>query len=136
MTTINWDPSTRTLRQFAAAGCIFIAGLATIGLVRGGGLAAAVLPVTLAVGLGVSGWIRPAVLRLPYVLLTLAVSPIGTVASHVILLALFFGVITPLGLMARILRPDPLGACWDRRVQTYWQIRARPRDPSSYLRQA
>jgi hypothetical protein len=136
MTGITWDPSIRTLRHFAAVGGIFLAGVAAFNLARGRGWTGIVVLVVLAVSLGVIGCVRPKVLRLPYVLVTLVVSPIGTVASLVILVVLFYGVITPLGLMARLVRPDPLGSPWGRGVQSYWNIRPRPRGPSSYLRQA
>jgi hypothetical protein len=136
MITWNWDPSRRTLRQFAFVGAVFLTGLAAATHLRGGGWATGVALVALVAGLCVAGWIRPEVLRLPYVLLTFAVFPIGIAMSHLILLGFFFGVITPLGVLARVARPDPLGRRRDCRAPSYWQRRRRPQDPSSYLRQA
>jgi saxitoxin biosynthesis operon SxtJ-like protein len=136
MIAMNWDPSRRVLRQFAGVGAVFLAGAATVAHLRGRGSETVVALAALAIALGVTAWLRPRRLRLPYVLLSLLAFPIGTAISHVILLVLFYGVMTPLGMIARLIRPDPLGIRRDRQVQSYWQARSRPRDPQAYLRQA
>jgi hypothetical protein len=56
--------------------------------------------------------------------------------SHLILLGFYFLEITPLGVLARVARPDPLGLRRDGRAPSYWQRRRRPQNAASYLRQA
>ena len=51
---------------------------------------------------------------------------LGFVVSHVILTLFFFLVITPVGLVARLLGKDFLSLKLDRETQTYW-IPRRPR---------
>jgi hypothetical protein len=136
MITVDWDPSQRTLRQFAAVGGAVLAALATATHLRGGAPVVTVACALVALALAATGWARPGALRLPYVLLTYAVLPIGTLVSHLILLVLFYGVITPLGFLARLVRRDPLATRWERGARTYWRERRGARDPSSYLRQA
>ena len=136
MMSLNWDPTRSVLRQFAALGFLVLAAMAATGHYRGGSPTRVALLAAAAVALALAGWLRPAMLRLPYVLLTLAVRPLGIVMSHVILLILFYGIITPLGLVARLFSRDPLALRWDDRVRSYWRDRPPPRGPSSYLRQA
>lgn len=136
MNMVNWDPSVRILRQFAVAMSAFLVAMATVAHAHGANWATVGVVATLCVGIGVTAWVRPEVLRVPYVLMTLATHPIGTVLSHAILLMLFFVVITPLGLLARVVRRDPLNVRWDPSARSYWRSRPHRRDPSSYLRQA
>lgn len=136
MITLDWNPSARTLRQFAAVAFLFLAGTAVLAHLRGDGWPAWALPLGLSLAVGLVGYRRPEALRLVFVLLSLAVYPIGVVMSHLILLVLFFGVITPLGALARIARPDPLSLRRGRPPGSYWHDRRRPLDKASYLRQA
>lgn len=134
MIKFDWNPSARTLRQFALAATILLAALALSAHARGRSELSVGLLAALATATAAAGVVRPRALRLPFVLLTLAAFPIGAVLSQVALVVLFFGVITPLGLVARAIRPDWMRP--DRRAEGYWQARRRPRDPASYLRQA
>lgn len=136
MISLNWDPTRSVLRQFAALGFLVLAAMAATGYHRGGSPTRVALLAAAAVALALAGWLRPTMLRLPYVLLTLAVRPIGVLMSHLILLILFYGIITPLGLVARLFSRDPLALRWDDRVRSYWRDHPPPRGPSSYLRQA
>ena len=136
MIAINWDPSRRVLRQFAAVGFVFLVGAASVAHLRGRSAGTVATLAGLAILLALAGWLRPASVRLPYVLLSLAAYPIGMVVSHLILLLVFYAVMTPLGFLARLARPDPLGLRADRKSQSYWLRRSPPRGPETYLRQA
>jgi hypothetical protein len=134
MIAFNWNPSARTLRQFAAVAAVLLIAWAMSAHARGRSDVGVGVLVGLAVATAAAGVVRPRALRLPYVLLTLAAYPIGALVSQLTLLILFYGVITPLGLVARLLGSDWLGT--RRRAEGYWRARSRPRDPASYLRQA
>ncbi len=136
MIGIDWNPSARTLRQFAAVAFLFLAGAAGLAYLRGRGGPAWAVPLGLSVAVGLVGSLRPEALRLVFVLLSLAVYPIGALVSHLVLLVLFFGVITPLGGLGRIARQDPLRLSRGKPPQSYWHERRRPLDKASYLRQA
>ena len=61
---------------------------------------------------------------------------LGFVMAHVILTLLFFAMIAPIGLIARLFGKDFLGLKLDRGVGTYWISRERkPRSPAEYERQ-
>jgi hypothetical protein len=136
MTALDWDPSPRTLRQFGVIALAVLAGMAAVAHLRGRGELAQWLPLALAAVAGLLALARPTALRLVYVLLSLAVFPIGLAASHVILLVVFYGVITPLGALSRLARSDLLSLRSDPTARTFWRERRRPRDKASYLRQA
>jgi hypothetical protein len=45
---------------------------------------------------------------------------IGKIVSSVILSIIFYLVVTPVGLIIRFLRKDPLDRKWDKQTDTYW----------------
>jgi hypothetical protein len=46
--------------------------------------------------------------------------PIGWVISHLILLATYYLVFTPVGLLMRLVGYDPLNRRFDRAAKSYW----------------
>jgi Saxitoxin biosynthesis operon protein SxtJ len=67
-------------------------------------------------------------IRRPFFDLWMAIAyPIGWVVSHVIIALVFYLLITPIGLMMRLLRRDPMNRAFDRSATTYWV----PHDPST-----
>ena len=77
-----------------------------------------------------------AFLGLIYVLLALVTRPIGWALSHLIIAVLFYALITPLGLLRRLLGRDPLALRAAPGADSYWAQRPPPDDGSSYLRQS
>ncbi len=131
---IPLKPSTKTLREFAVLWVLFFGGIALWrGFVRHEETTSLVFGV-LAVTVGPVGVIWPGVMRPIFVTWMVAVFPIGWVVSRLLIGILFFGVITPVGLLFRIKRRDVLGL---RRRQgtSYWQPKPPPGDVSSYFRQ-
>ena len=144
MIEINLRPDPKTLRQFgfiAIAGFGFVAAIAHFeGLVFALGLGAA-KPyvvntfVALAAYSGVFSLIYPKANLPVYLGLTIASYPIGFVLSHLIMGTLFFGMITPVGIIMRIIGRDPLERTIDREAESYW-VDCRPaREKESYFRQ-
>lgn len=69
----------------------------------------------------------PRLRRPVYVGMSLAVYPIGWVLSHVILLAVFMLVVTPIALLLRALGQDPMQRRFDPSMPSYW-VPHRPAD--------
>jgi hypothetical protein len=65
-----------------------------------------------------------------------AVMPIGWLVSHLVLGAIFYGLITPIGAATRLLGRDRLERRFDASADSYWVERTPVRDPSQYLRQS
>ncbi|TAL02048.1 MAG: hypothetical protein EPO07_07705 [Verrucomicrobia bacterium] len=84
----------------------------------------------------VFGVVAPRLLKWIYLAwMTLAIV-LGFVVSHVLLTLLFFLVITPVGLVARLSGKDFLSLKLDRAAKSYWIPRSRtPKRPEDYERQ-
>jgi hypothetical protein len=133
---LNLSPTRRQLRQFAA---IWLPALAIMGawIAWRNGVSLDLLAWPIA---GVSvfcciGLAAPEVVRPIFVALTFATFPIGWTAGHLLLAILFYGVMTPIGLIMRLCRSDPMQRGWDRNAATYWQTRDSSDDVESHFRQ-
>ena len=144
MIDINLKPDQKILKQF---GLISVAGFTMLGgLVfwRSGlfglGFGAAAKPVAYSLwGIaGLSGLFSLVAPRanLPlYVGLTVLTYPIGYVVSHVIMGFIFFGMLTPLALIFRLIGRDVLHRRFDRSSKSYWGDRKPAKDAERYFRQ-
>ena len=79
--------------------------------------------------------LAPQANRALYVGLAIAAYPIGLVVSYAIMGLLFYGMITPFGLVFRIVRRDSLKRRYDPQAQSYWVDARAPRAPERYFRQ-
>jgi len=120
MIEIDRHPSSRTLRQFAG---LFVAAFGFVGLVvlRKTGLWEAALAIwAVALIVGATGLIRPRAIRLVWIFLIYLAFPIGWVVSHLLLAVVLYLVFTPIGLLLRLLRRDPLERRFDPAAESYW----------------
>jgi ABC-type uncharacterized transport system permease subunit len=134
MIALNWKPTPRELRQFAAIFMVFFAIVGGLVLRRTGSLPAAALIWVPAALIGVAGLAIPAVIRPVFIGMSIAAYPIGWVVSHVLMFAIWYLVVTPIGLAMRASGRDPLARAFDRTAMTYW-VRRREARPERYLRQ-
>lgn len=132
---INRNPSRRDLAWFGAV--LFVFFLA-IGGVIGRALGSEVVRNALW-GVGsvlallyyaVPAWRRPMFVGWMY-----AAYPVGLVVSHVLLGLVYFGVVTPIGLLMRVVGHDPMTRRFDRSAATYWVEREQVSDVKRYFRQ-
>lgn len=132
---IQFNPTPKVLRQFAAAWLVFLLAWAAYqGLARDHQTAALVLS-ALAIVVGGVGLIWPTVVRWIYVGSTLLAFPVGWVVSQLMLAVMFYVVITPLALFFRLrgrdlLRREPPGNC-----ESCWTPKSLPNDVRRYFRQ-
>lgn len=66
----------------------------------------------------------------------LAAMPIGWTLSNALLMAVFYGVVTPVGLVMRAIGRDPMAQRFDEAAASYWVEHRPPADPKRYLRQS
>jgi hypothetical protein len=127
---LDWSPPRQQLRHF---GWLLALALALVSIRVGGGPAALTLEALAAAAFTV-GTVWPAALRGPYLALALLTAPVGWVASRLLLVAVYYALLTPLALAFRLLGRDPLRRRFDPQATTYWQ--PRPAAPDRrYLRQ-
>ena len=90
----------------------------------------------IAVVVPVVGWAVPSFMRVVYVGLSYLAWPIGFVVSHVLLGAVYYLLVTPIGLIMRAAGYDPMHRRFDPEAPSYWIERdGGDRDPRSYFRQ-
>ncbi|MBJ18095.1 MAG: hypothetical protein GY910_24730 [bacterium] len=145
MIKIDWRPDARTLRQFGFIALFGFSCLAAIAwvevLVFSGGWLGESRPIVagafvLLAGISTLFSLVAPRANLPiYVGLTILAYPIGFVLSYLIMGLLFFGMITPLGLVFRLIGKDPLNRCFESDRQSYWSDPRPRRGKESYFRQ-
>lgn len=139
------QPDRRMLRQFAWA-CLFVLPLAALFVTwkwelpwtvfwigAGAGLLLALVELVL-VDVLAAYVLEKVLVRPVFQGLTLLAFPIGFVLSHVLIAAIYYLVITPIGLVFRLIGRDALGRRIDRTLPTYWHDRGAPRPASSYFK--
>ena len=141
---INFNPDTKTLRQFGVIALVGFGILAALAyyekLIFSFGLGDARMPlVTTFVALGaisaLFSLVAPRANRVLYVGLTLLAFPIGFVLSYVIMGTLFFLIIGPIAVLFRVLGRDPMHRGYERSAPTYWLEAPPARDKESYFHQ-
>ena len=132
---INHHPAAAQLRVFSIA-FLFVFGAIGVRFARHDLLMAARVLWGAALMVGAVGLIVPRAVRLLYVGLSYATFPVGWTVSHAVLGVLYFGVLTPLGLIVRLCGHDALKRKFDRRAATYWTARPQARPAESYFRQS
>lgn len=130
-------PDDRQLRQFAIALVVVVTAAVVVRWSRTGSLSSSLRT------LGIAGWligaigtIAPRRIEWLFVAATAVTRPIGRIVSELMLVALYFGIITPMALLARAIGRDRLHRRFEREARTYWTPRRQSVDPSRYFRQS
>jgi ABC-type uncharacterized transport system permease subunit len=134
MMEINKNPSAKELMWFGLLLFIFSGGVGAW-LYFGGSPFAGQLVWGIGGGLGVVFFAVPPLRRYIYLGWLYAAFPIGYVVSHVIMGVIYFGVVTPVGLIMRALGKDPMTRTYDKAAKSYWIPHATDRDPKRYFKQ-
>ena len=132
---VTAPPTDRMLRQFAAIGAIVLAALAVWQLRSSGSLMLVSSYAIAAVLVGGLGVARPRWLAPIFTLWMIAAFPLAWLVSTIVLAAIFFGLLTPLGLVFRLMGRDPLDRTWPGRQDSYWQEKPAADKTERYLRQ-
>ena len=128
---VKWHPDTRELRRFAVAMLIGFSVLGSLAAWRASGVSTgAIVLWSLGVFLAIAAFV-PQLNRVAYLAVYLPTSIIGYFVSHVILALMFFFVITPLGLILRLLGKDFL----QQQRQKQWRPVRDVKSEDSYYRQ-
>jgi len=134
---INWNPEKTELRKFGLIAVIF---LGTAGLILKFVIGAGT---TWAVGVALAGLlifiitlISAKAAKIIYLAMTLAAFPIGFVVSIVLMGTFYFLILTPVGLVFKLIGRDPLVRKFEPDSSTYWIPRKHTEDPERYFHQS
>lgn len=131
---IDHDPSQRQLATFGVIWFGFFALVGLGALLRGAtGFAPAVWAV--AVVVPALGWMSPPFLRIVYLGMSYLAFPVGFVLSYLILVSVYYLVLTPIGLLLRMVGHDPLQRRFDAGAPSYWVKRKQDESLRRYFRQ-
>ncbi|MCA9124877.1 MAG: hypothetical protein H6822_09205 [Planctomycetaceae bacterium] len=132
---INWNPSRKELRAFSLLLIGFGAIVATVLLKRLESHTPALATLLVTGVIGLIGVVIPTAIRPLYVVWMALAFPIGWTVSHLMMLAVFYLVLTPIGLLMRLCGRDPMQRRLDRSAKSYWLARTPRGDTKSYFRQ-
>lgn len=133
---VDWRPPRRQLRQFALLFVLFAGVLGTLSWL--GDRPAWVAPAFFALGgaVGVLGLVAPAAVRPVWIAMMALALPIGFVVSTVLMVVIFFLILTPIGLAMRLAGYDPMRRGEDAAARdTFWIERPPAVDVRRYFRQ-
>jgi hypothetical protein len=136
MIKVDWNPAAKQLRVFAIA-CAVFGGLLGAWLLwrHGASLATAGIAWGIGGAAGLLGLSCPPAIRPLYVVLSAITLPIGFALSTVILFVLYFFLLTPIGLVMRLVGHDPMKREFDPAAKSYWTPREPAKDVKGYFRQ-
>lgn len=77
----------------------------------------------------------PPMRRPTYIAWMYAVYPIGFVVSHILLGLVYYGIVTPTGLLLRLAGRDPMTRRFDKGSASYWVEHDPHHEPQRYFRQ-
>lgn len=132
---VKTAPSRKVLRQFAAIWLVLFLGLAAQNQFLKSRPTSAVVCAITALVVGLPGLVWPSAIRWIYSGAMVLAFPIGWAVSNMLLAAMYFGVITPIGLVLRWSGRDELGLLPAPDRQSFWEAKPTPRDVTSYFRQ-
>ncbi|MFM7818592.1 MAG: SxtJ family membrane protein [Verrucomicrobiota bacterium] len=132
---VKAEPSRKVLRQFAGIWLVLFLGLAAQNQFMKSRPIAALAWAVVALVVGLPGLLRPALVRWIYSGSMVLAFPIGWCVSNFLLATMYFGVVTPIGLVRRWLGRDELGLRPAPGHQSFWDPKPAPCDVSSYFRQ-
>lgn len=133
---INWHPKRKELRNFAIIALIASLLIASLFYVlKGVRIQWAVIIVAAGLGIFLSSFVSLKLTRLLYLGLILVTFPIGWAISMILLTAFYFLLLTPLGLLFRLLGRDPLSRKFDPASKSYWLARRETDNLDRYFHQ-
>ncbi|MFH1716805.1 MAG: hypothetical protein ABIF19_05600 [Planctomycetota bacterium] len=133
---INWHPSRKELRNFGIAALIASTVIAVLlYLLKDMGIQWALIIFVFGCVTFLSGVVYPGLTRVIYVGLTAVTMPIGLAVSFILLAIFYFLLLTPLGLLFRLIGRDTLCRKFDSTAESYWVARKPPDKLERYFRQ-
>ncbi|MCG8403905.1 MAG: hypothetical protein MI923_01780 [Phycisphaerales bacterium] len=141
---IDWNPPPKTLRQFGLIGLGGFGLLAALAYFQW--LLFAYLPdsaakptayafIAVAMYSGFFAAVAPPALKPLYVLMTVITFPIGLVVSYLTMAVIFYGILTPVGLIFKLIGRDAMNRKFEPSATTYWVKRKPPANVKRYFRQ-
>jgi hypothetical protein len=132
---LDLHPDTRKVRQFAFALIILLCAGTVKAFLRMQQTAGWTL-LALAAAVGLCALVKPQLLRPVYVVVTLVTFPLGWTISRLIVVLLYYGLVTPVACLFRLAGRDRLRLKHAAKLQaSNWTERKGNDEPGRYLKQ-
>jgi saxitoxin biosynthesis operon SxtJ-like protein len=132
---ISCNPRSKALRQFAGGWLIVFLALGANRYLKHGQHQAGLVLGATGVVIGGLGLLKPSAVRWLFVVCMVLAFPIGWLVSNLMLALMFYGIITPIGLLFRMKGRDLLCRKPAAGRPSFWSPKQTPRDIRSYFRQ-
>lgn len=133
---INWNPSQKQLRGFGVVALIATTLISLLlYLVKGVSISWVIIILAVGVFIFLSSRISLVITKLFYLTLMTAAMPMGFVVSLALLAFSYFLLLTPLGLLFRLIGRDPLSRKFDPKTDSYWIIHRQSESLDRYFHQ-
>ncbi len=132
---IPFRPTRRSLRQFAAAWLVFFGAFGAHQYIARGYHQVGLVLMVLAVVVGAIGLLRPGAIRWLFIGWMVLAFPIGWTISQVMLVLMFYLILTPVAVFFRLRGRDLLCRKPAADRKSFWLPKATPQDVRSYFRQ-
>ncbi|MFO0943652.1 MAG: hypothetical protein U0930_23195 [Pirellulales bacterium] len=128
-------PTSATSKQIRQFGAISLVLLPSLAWLYGGDLRLLSICGFVGIAILALSFLFPRVISPIYLGISWLTFPIGLLVGELAMLAIFFFVFCPLGLLFRCIRRDELSIHQDSDQQSYWVDKKLNSDPISYYRQ-
>ena len=133
---LNRVPSRSELRWFGVLVAAVFGIIGSVAYWQFGSLAAARILWGTGLALAAFYYLVPPARRPLHFLWMRAIAPIAFVVSHVVLGFVYYGLVTPIGLVHRVLAGDSLTRRFEREAPSYWVAREPTPEARRYFRQS
>jgi len=136
MVEINWNPKPKELRNFGIIALIATAVISLLlYLIKDLGIQWILIITGIGFAIFLCSLISGKLTRMIYIGLTLLTLPIGWAVSFILLAIFYFLILTPLGLVFRLIGRDPLQRNFNSKEKSYWLRRNPPNTIDRYFHQ-
>lgn len=133
---INWHPNHKELRTFGITALIASVLISLLlYLLKGIGAKWILILVCIGAAIFLSSIISTKLTRIIYIGLISVTFPIGWVLSFLLLATFYFLILTPLGIVFRMIGRDPLCRKFDPNADSYWVSHRQADSLDSYFHQ-
>jgi hypothetical protein len=133
---INWNPEKGQLRLFGLTAIVVLGAVAiSLRFVFGVSGIAAVFVAGAGLCIFIVSLVSIKAARIIYLGLTFAALPIGFVTSILLMAAFYFFILTPVGLVFKLIGRDALARKFRTNSPTYWTSHTQSSDPARYFHQ-
>ena len=132
---VNKNPSRRELFWFGAMLAVFLGVVGAVVYWRFDARGVAYGLWSLGLGIAIVYYAVPTIRRPIYLGWIYAAYPIGWTISHLLLAVIYYGLLTPIGLIMRLSGRDLMQRRFDPKAKSYWIPRRNVQDPTRYFKQ-